>query len=518
MKVIIAAKRMFLRVFKVFCWAFLMAPMAHGVTCESLSRLRLSETTITLAKFETASTYKPDAWRVKGPLPPTSDGLPSFCRVVAEITPVPDSKILIEVWMPVTGWNGKFMGVGNGGWSGQIWSPFMGAALRRGYATASTDTGHEGNGEDADFALGHPEKVIDFGYRAVHEMTLKAKAIIAAYYGGAPKFSYWDGCSSGGRQGLKEAQRFPTDYDGIISGAPANAMAHVSSSGVWIAQSNLEDNRRILSEDNLRLLHQAVLEACDARDGVKDGVIDDPESCHFNPNMLLCNESGSKACLTASQIQAAAKIYAGPKNPRTGEQVFPGLSRGSELGWGVFGGMLPEPPIVASYFRFLVFKYAAWDFRDLNFDGDIAKADSLDSGTIAATDPNLKEFFAHGGRLLLYHGWSDQMIAPENTVNYYNSVTAVSGANSQQSVRLFMEPGMGHCSGGEGPYEFDKVSALEDWVERGKAPELIVAAHFPGDPSVHSPDRTRPLCRYPKKARYKGVGNTDEASSFTCTK
>ena len=511
------AKRVFLRLFVLLSSAVAVAPMAHAVTCESLAHLALSGTTITLAKSETTDTYKPGAWRQKGPSPPPLNDLPAFCRVVAEINPVPDSKIMFEVWMPISGWNGKFMGVGNGGWSGQIWSPFMGVALRRGYATASTDTGHQGSGEDADFALGHPEKVVDFGYRAVHEMTLKAKAIIAAYYGDAPKLSYWDGCSSGGRQGLKEAQRFPRDYDGIISGAPANAMAHLSASGVWIAQANLEGNRRLLSEDDLRVVHQAVLDTCDTRDGIKDGVIDDPASCHFDPNVLLCKNSARTACLTAPQVQAVVKIYTGPKNPRTGEQVFPGLAPGSELGWGVFGGIFPEPPIVASYFKYLVFNDAVWDFRKLNFDGDIAQADKLDGGTISATDPNLKEFFAHGGKLILYHGWSDQMIAPENTINYYNSVNRVGGGESQQSIRLFMAPGMGHCSGGDGPNSFDRIKGLEDWVERDEAPEMIIAAHFSRDPTMHGPDRTRPLCAYPKKAKYKGVGSTDEASSFFCT-
>jgi feruloyl esterase len=216
-------------------------------------------------------------------------------------------------------------------------------------------------------------------------------------------------------------------------------------------------------------------------------------------------------------VEAAEKIYSGPTNPRTGEQVFPGLEPGSEPGWFIFGSF-PEPPIVASHFKYLVFKDATWDFRELNFDSDIALSDKLDRGIITATDPNLKEFFAGGGKLILYHGWSDSMIAPKNTISYYNNVLRVSGGQAESSIRLFMAPGMGHCGGGEGPFAFDMDSALSEWVEQGNAPEVIVAAHLTSDPAAHGPDRTRPLCAYPKIAKYKGTGSIDDASSFVCTK
>lgn len=493
------------------------APAPHATPCESLLQLKLPDTTVTIAKSETRETYHPPEWDVEGPPPPSTSDLPPFCRVAADIRPTTDSDIKIEVWMPVSGWNGKFMGIGNGGWSGRVWYPFMGVALRKGYATSSTDTGHQGAGGDAKFAMGHPEKVVDFGYRAVHEMTVKAKAIIAAYYGGQPKFSYWSGCSSGGRQGLKEAQRFPKDYDGIIAGAPANNSIHLAASGIWIAQANHDGEGIVLNEDHLALLHKAALDSCDALDGIKDRLINDPPACHFDPKMLLCKGTDRSACLTGPQVEAAEKIYAGPKNPRTGEQVFPGLEPGSELGWFIFGS-LPEPPIVASHFKYLVFNDAAWDFRKLNFDSDIALADKLDQGIIAATDPNLKEFFAGGGKLIMYHGWNDSLIAPQNTISYYNAVLRASGSQAASSIRLFMAPGMDHCSGGEGPFAFDMDSALSEWVEQGKAPELIVAAHLASDSAALGPDRTRPLCAYPKIAKYKGQGSTDDASSFVCTK
>jgi feruloyl esterase len=491
---------------------------ASAATCESLATLALPDTTITLAKSEPAGTFTP-AKPVHLPGPPL-DNLPAFCRVAGEIKPTKDSDIKFEVWMPVSGWNGKFMSLGNGGWSGEIWYPFMGVALRRGYAAASTDTGHEGSGVDASFALGHPEKVIDFGYRAVHEMTVKAKAIIAAFYGDAPKHSYWNGCSSGGKQGLKEAQRFPRDYDGIIAGAPANFWTHLIVSGIWIADATRENPAGFLPKEKLPLLHKAVMDACDALDGVKDGVLEDPRRCHFDPKVLLCKGADGPDCLTAAQVEAARGIYAGPKNPRTGEQIFPGLEPGSEGEWDFYAGG-QEPPIVASHFKYLVFKNPNWDFRSLNFDSDVALADKLDNGLIAAIDPNLKEFFAQGGKLFLYHGWNDGGIAPQNTINYYNSVVAAMGGPDKvrDSMRLFMAPGMDHCYGGDGPFDFDTIAVLEQWVEKGKAPDRIVAAHLPIGPRGQAsakPDRTRPLCTYPQVAKYKGSGSTDDASNFVC--
>jgi feruloyl esterase len=496
---------------------FLVARSASAATCESLATLALPDTTVVLAKSQPAGTFIPPK-PVDAPGPPL-DNLPAFCRVAAEIRPTKDSDIKFEVWMPASEWKGKFMGIGNGGWSGEIWYPMMGGALRRGYAAASTDTGHEGKFDDGSFALGHPEKVIDFGYRAVHEMTVKAKAIIAAYYGNAPKHSYWNGCSSGGKQGLKEAQRFPTDYDGIIAGAPANSWTHLSASGVWIAQATLRDQVSYIPKEKYPLIHNAVLEACDAMDGIKDGVLDNPTRCRFDPKVLQCKKADAPDCLTTAQVEAARKIYSGPKNPRTGEQIFPGLEPGSERGWGFFAGG-PEPPIVTSHFKYLVFKNPNWDFRSLNFDSDVALADKLDNGLIAATDPNLKEFFAHGSKLLLYHGWIDSGIAPRNTINYYNSVVAImSGTEkAENSIRLFMAPGMDHCFGGDGPFAFDAISTLEQWVEQGKTPDRIIAAHIPDGVGSAKPDRTRPLCPYPQVAKYKGSGSTDDASNFVCTK
>lgn len=495
----------------------LAARPTSGATCESLAKLTLPDTTITLAKAEPAGTSRLSS--PTGMPGPPFENLPAFCRVLGDIKPTKDSDIKFELWMPTSGWNGKFMGLGNGGWAGGIWNSEIGDALRRGYAAANTDTGHEGGG--ADFALSHPEKVIDFAYRAVHEMTVKAKSILAVYYGVTPKHSYWNGCSTGGKQGLTEAQRFPKDYDGIIAGAPANYWTHLMVSGIWIGLATSENPTGYLPKEKSPLLHKAVLEACDALDGVKDGVLENPKRCHFDPKVLQCRDTDGPNCLTTAQLEATRKIYSGPKNPRTGEHVFPGLEPGSENGWDFFAaGAGSEPPIVASHFKYLVFHDPKWDYRTLNFDTDVALADKLDNGVLNATNANLKEFFEHGGKLLLYHGWNDPAIAPQNTVNYYDSVVvAMGGADKvQSSIRLFMAPGMDHCSGGDGPFDFDDVAALEQWVEKGRVPDRIIAAHFPPGPHSGKPDRTRPLCPYPQVAKYTGSGSTDDASNFVCSK
>jgi feruloyl esterase len=305
---------------------------AGAASCESLTSLTLPDTTITSAQPVAAGEFTPPAGGPPGAM--NFKRLPAFCRVSATLAPSKDSDIKIEVWMPASDWNGKFQAVGNGGWSGSIVYPSLGRALSNGYATASTDTGHSGG--SGSFALGHPEKLTDFGYRAVHEMTMKAKAIVAAYYGNGPKRSYWNGCSSGGKQGLKEAQRFPADYDGIVAGAPANYWTHLMFSSMWIARAAHKEEASLIPPRKYALIHKAVLEACDASDGVKDGVLEDPTRCHFDPALLQCKGGDTADCLTAAQVETARAIYAPAKNPRTGQEIYPGLAPGSELGWGVW--------------------------------------------------------------------------------------------------------------------------------------------------------------------------------------
>ena len=440
--------------------------------------------------------------------------LTAFGRVAATSKPSSDSDMKFEVWMPLENWNGKFEGTGNGGWLGAIIYPALAEGLRRGYAVANTDTGHVSGVMDASWALGHPEKVIDFGYRAVHEMTVEGKAIVAAFYGKKPAYSYWVGCSSGGKQGLKEAQRFPDDYDGIVAGAPANYWTHLTAATVWVGLQALEDKASYIPKEKYAVIHKAVLEACDAIDGIKDGVIDDPRKCHFDPKVLECKGADGPSCLTAAQVETARKIY-GPATAPDGTQFFPGLEPGSELVWGfMMGG--PEPSRIGSdYYTYILHQDPHWNPRTLDFDKEVAEADQLDHGTINATNPDLSKFKAHGGKLIMYHGWADALIVPENSINYYESVVKVMGGarKTEDFFRLFMVPGMGHCGGGEGPCNFDALSALEKWVENGKAPNEIIASHL----TEGHVDRTRPLCVYPRVARYKGTGSTDNAANFTCS-
>jgi feruloyl esterase len=486
--------------------ACLSARPAAAATCDALVALALKDAKVTLAQVVPAGQFTPPGGgAARGPNP--FKDLPDFCRVAATLTPTSDSDIKVEVWLPTSGWNGKFQAVGNGGWAGVISYSAMAEAVRAGYASASTDTGHVG--ARGMFALGHPEKLIDFSWRSEHEMTVKAKELIKAFYGNAPKFSYWNGCSTGGRQGLKEAQMFPDDYDGIIAGAPANRTAI----SLWIAHAVLKDPASYVPPTKYPLIHQAALAACDAGDGLKDGLIDDPRACRFDPKVLACKGADTPDCLTAPQVEAVRKIYSPALNPRTGKELFASLSPGSELAWGVQAqGPDPSVPIYDQY-RYVVFKDPDWDWKTFDFDKDAARGDLPENVPMNATSPDMTPFFSRGGKLLLYHGWSDSQVPPLNTIKYYDSVVRHMGAaNASKSVRLFMAPGMGHCRGGEGPDTFDKVGALERWVEQGKAPDQFTASHSI-DGAV---DRTRPLCAYPQVARHKGTGSIDDAANFVC--
>ena len=438
--------------------------------------------------------------------------VPSFCRVAATLKPTSDSDIKIEVWMPATGWNGKFQAVGNGGWAGFIAYGAMSQAVKSGYATASTDTGHVGG--RGTFAMGHPEKLIDFGYRAVHEMTVQSKSIVETFYGKPARISYWNGCSTGGREGLQEVQKFPKDYDAVIAGAAANPRTHLSTWQIAIGQAMFKDSNSYIPKTKWPMIHQAVLDACDAIDGVKDGLINDPGQCHFRPSTLLCKSADAPTCLTQPQVETMTKIMSPVVNSRTGKEIYPTYEPGAELGWRVLLGGT-EPFIYAlDQYRYVVFKDANWDWHTMNLDSDPELADKVDNNTIDAVDPKLTEFVTHGGKLLMYHGWTDPNVAPRASVEYYNSVVEVMGGAEKTSnwIRLFMMPGIGHCEGGEGPDTFDKMAVIENWYENGKAPERIVASHLTNGVV----DRTRPLCPYPQVAAYKGNGSINEAANFVC--
>jgi feruloyl esterase len=489
---------------------------SHGQTststlpCENLSSLVLPNTSITSAQVVPPGTFT---------LPPTSpvtaqiSQLPAFCRVTATLTPSGDSEIGIEVWLPIADWNGKFEAVGNGGWAGVISYDWLGAALQEGYATASTDTGHVGG--NASFAIGHPEKVVDFAYRAVHEMAVKSKAIISGFYGRAPRLSYFTGCSTGGRQGLMEAQRYPEDFDGIIAGAPANNQTHLSAWRIAVEAKILQNPASVVPPAKLALLNRAVLAACDANDGVSDGLLADPRQCQFDPATLLCRGAEQDDCLTAQQIEAVKMGYA-PATRKTGEFVYPGLVPGAETGWAMLTGENPEPGLIdVGMFGCVAQEDRAWDWRTFDLDRDTAMIDKK-AGFIDAVNPDLSAFRAHGGKLLIYHGWNDGgsggAISPLNTIQYYESVLARMGTSQQDWLRLFMVPGMGHCGGGPGPNQVNWMAALERWRESGIAPDRLIASRV----SNNHVNMTRPICTYPAVAKYSGVGSTNDAGNFAC--
>jgi feruloyl esterase len=479
--------------------------------CEQLKSLKLVDTAITLT--ESAG---PGAFQLPGASPAAvGPVLPAFCRVAATLKPSLDSDIKIEVWLPADGgWNRNYLAVGGGGWVGSINYGAMATAVQEGYATSSTDTGHIGG--TADFAVGHPEKVIDFAYRAVHEMTVKAKAIIAAHYGrGGPRLSYWTGCSTGGRQGLLEAQRYPADFDGIIAGAPANNQIQLSAWRFALETAALKDPARVVPLAKAGLLNRAVLAACDTLDGVKDGFLSDPQRCHFDPSTLLCRGVGDGDCLTAPQLESIKQAYA-PANKETGERIYPGLVHGSEAGWALLAAPRPEPNVIdLGMFRLVAHQDPAWDWRLFDLDRDLMLAEQK-AGSITAVNPDLSAFKARGGKLLIYHGWNDGgsggAISPLNTLDYFSSVAAKMGQKQDDWLRLFMVPGMAHCGGGPGPNQFNAMAALERWRDAGVAPDQITAYHVENNRVT----MTRPLCPYPQVAAYKGTGSTNDAANFAC--
>jgi len=492
---------------------------APGTACANLAALTIPNVTIKSSTLVAAGPFTPSAAA-------TPMTLPAFCRVEATARPTSDSDIKFEVWIPpVEAWNGRFQGVGNGGYQGSISYAAMATALRRGYATASTDTGH--SGDDMKFGQGHPEKLIDYGYRAVHVMTEAAKLIVRDASGRFADKSYFVGCSAGGQQALSEAQRYPEDYDGIVAGDPANNRIRQTFAFLhsWIATHD-KDGKPIIPQAKLALLTKSAVEACDAIDGLKDGIIDDPRRCHFDPAKLLCKgadastASGAAAdCLTAAQVEAAKKTYDGVKNPKTGEQIFTGWPRGSE-GFADSAGqswrayiMDPVEPMRVGFFKYWLFHDPNWDYRSIDWEKDLAYAEQKLS-YMAAVDRDLTAFKKHGGKLLMYTGWSDPVVPPQDTLAYYEGVAKTMGGieRTREFYRFFMAPGMGHCSGGPGPNLFDHLTALEQWVEKGMAPDKLIATHS----TAGKIDRSRPLCLYPQVARWKGTGSSDDAANFSC--
>ncbi len=462
------------------------ATPARAASCSSLTGIALPHATINVAQEVPAGSFTAPNGQV-------FNNLPAFCRVAGVSMPSPDSHIGFEVWMPLSTWNGRYQQSGNGGFAGAVPFASLASALAAGYAAAGTDDGHTGG--TATFAPGHHQQVIDFGFRALKETTDKAKALITAFYGSGPARSYFVGCSDGGREALMEAQRFPDDFDGISAGAPANDWTHLFTGFIWNEQALFADPAATIPPGKLAVIQAAALAQCDKLDGIADAIINDPRKCHFDPTVLQCAGADAPTCLTAPQVAAVRKIYDGPRNPRTGQLIFPGYEAGAEAAPGGWSAWITGPfPIAGSptiqsffgnqFFTYIIFEDPSFDYRVFDFDFDVTFADVTTAGTINSTDPDLSRFRAHGGKLIQWHGWDDPAIAPRSSINYFQSVVAQAGH-------------------GEGA-----VGETQEF--------LIVATKFNGDNPANGVLMTRPLCPFPSFAEYRGKGSTNEAANFVC--
>jgi feruloyl esterase len=511
---------------------FLAAGAARAADCADLKAQAPADAEITAAALQPAGPFEtpPELG------PARTVQLPAFCRVQGVLHPAPDSQIAFEAWLPAGGWNGRFQGVGNGGFAGSIGYSGLAAAVQGGYAAASTDTGHHPGGTDASWARGRPETVTDFGWRAVHLTAVTGKSLAAAFYGAAPRHSYFTSCSNGGRQGLMEAQRFPDDYDGIIAGAPAYNWTGLFTGFVWNAQA-LSRPGAMIRAAKTPAIAAAVLADCDALDGVKDGLVSDPRRCTFDPERLRCADKETDACLTGPEIAALRAIYQGPRTSN-GRQIYFGFLPGGETapgspGWDawIFGaapGASVQGAFASNFVKYVVGAPDGWTPAAFDFDRDFDQLAAKTASTFDAKDPDLSRFAARGGKLILFHGWSDAAIPAQGTIYYRDEVVRRMGAAKAGSfMRLFLAPGMHHCGGGTGPSDFDQggtpspgrdpsnslAAALEAWVEQGRAPEQVVARQpAPGD----RPARTGLLCAYPARAALRPGADPMRAESYSC--
>jgi feruloyl esterase len=472
-----------------------------------------------------------------GTIGTTKIALP-LCRVVGAATPTADSHIGFEVWLPPAAqWNGKFQGEGSGGSAGAISTGAMLEALKAGYATMSTDNGHvtdtrqANGGSEQTWALGHPEKMLDFAFRAMHLSTIAGKAVTRSFYGRSAGQSYFVGCSQGGHHALMEASRYPADYDGIVAGAPAWHWASQMINATWNSQSALKDPSAITPE-SVAILHKAVIAACDKLDGLEDGMISDARRCRFEPASLLCKaDSAPGSCLTQPQIDAANRIYQGA-HKSDGTALFQGFARGSELKWPNMWASKTPGGSSWDFWRYSVFQDPNFRNVDFDFDRDAERGLSTVRAGMRVSDiysvkPDLSAFRARGGKLIIYHGWADEQVTPFASLDFYSHMLAKQNqAGTDGFLRMFMMPGISHCSGGPGAGniggstpalshdpEHDVVAALDAWVVKRQAPTQLIAAHLDDNKKV---DRTRPLCPFPQEAHYKGTGDGNDAGSFIC--
>jgi feruloyl esterase len=492
-----------------------MPASAAPSTCGSLRSMSIPNVTISAAELISppassgrgAPTAPPAAGAGRAaPTGPAAPALPEYCRVRLLLTPSSDSHINAELWLPSTTWNGRFMAVGNGGFGGSIQGfGEMQNALRLGYATSGNDTGHdtEADGPNGMFALGHQEKIVDFAYRAMHEMTATSKSIIQQFYGRPQQYSYYKGCSTGGRQGAMNAQRYPEDFDGIIAGALANRHIQMHTAGVARSIELARHPEGQISPATAQMVTQAVLKACDT---LKEGFLTNPRACTFDFTKLACapGAAASESCLTPPQLKTVETYYGGLHNSK-GELIFSGQALGNPL--PALRGATDQPGGGFDTVRIWGFQNASYDWHQFDLDRDMPTINSK-VGFVDAVDSDLSKFKAHGGKLLLYAGWSDTGITPENTVLYYENLKKKMGPQDD-FARLFMVPGMGHCRGGDGPNTFDTIGAMEAWREKGVTPTQLTG--FNPQTSL-----TRPICSYPQYTKYKGTGNIKDAANWTC--
>ena len=509
----------------VFMTSLALAPAlaAAQQSCESLKSLKLPNITITSASAGSAGfELPPQAGFLNAP--PRKVTAP-FCRIEAFSTPSSDSHIGLEVWLPVAeNWNGKFLAAGNPGFIGSLSSSGLAGIMERGYVAAGTDTGHVD--EAFEWAIGHPEKWADWGYRAVHEMAVLTKELANQYYGKPIQHSYWNSCHNGGNQALNEAQRYPGDFDGIVAGDPALHISHLQPGSLYISWVALKDgvgSPGYIPPAKVAILNKAALAACDADDGLADGLITNPMQCKFDPASTQCKAADDGTCLTAAQVDTAKKIYAGAKF-KDGTPIYAGYVPGSEVTWNF---MIEKEPfsVNLNYFKGMVFQDPNWDFRTFDPDRDTRLAIERTGKYVDANNPDLRPFKQAGGKLILIASWNSTALAPLQVVEYYKSIEQVMGGpgEARDFARLFAVPGSRGCPGFvRNTEDFKALEAMIEWVENGKAPESIVYSYreategASGMASAGKVYRTRPVCAYPQVSRYKGNGDINDAAKFSC--
>jgi feruloyl esterase len=485
-----------------FLFAGLAAPAcARATDCAALARLRLPDVRIITAEAIPGGArwaFPPSPFNVfMGPAAATDR---RFCRIAGVI----EREIRFEIWLPPE-WNGRFLGVGNAGLTGGINYPAMSRGLDRGFAAASTDTGHETPTGffDSSWVPGHPDRVENFGHRAHHLLADRAKRIVRAFYGRPADFAYYDGCSSGGWQGLTEAQLYPADYDGIVAGAPANNFIRLQTRGFWLEALVRADPAGNLGQSEIAVLNAAAVAQCDPADGVRDGIIGDPLSCGFDPGALLCRPGQSGQCLSRAQVDRARLVY-GPRRTPGGLALYPGNAWGVPFVTAIPGMPLSQPMLM----DMLPASERRWTAESFDPDRDLRPLEARFGAMLGAWNTDLGPFARRGGRLIVYHGWADALLSPYNSIAYLDAVNARMGAAQvARFYRLFMVPGMDHCRGGPGTDQFDALGAVMLWRERGQAPDRITAS---------GNGRTRPLCPHPQVAVHSGSGSSNDAANFQC--